>query len=193
MHWLVLTREAADCTVPLVYLYSVNSIIPSSPNFPKVYTCEWYLKSTDWVLLCIWSLTEWWFYFSNFFPENKMQQKSEINLQNKKKKSSHKKITGFQVIWWVILVLFSSHIFPTSMDWNMLLLPLRPCPLGWSMHTKKEKLKHCYDSQLFFQFLIISNLQFAPGSSSEVLITSADSRIRVVDGVDLVQRFKGMV
>ncbi|XP_022139460.1 WD repeat-containing protein 44 isoform X2 [Momordica charantia] len=60
--------------------------------------------------------------------ENKMQQKSEINLQNKKKKSSHKKITGFQ---------------------------------------------------------------FAPGSSSEVLITSADSRIRVVDGVDLVQRFKG--
>ncbi|RYR25132.1 uncharacterized protein [Arachis hypogaea] len=32
--------------------------------------------------------------------------------------------------------------------------------------------------------------QFAPGSSSEVLITSADSRIRVVDGVDLVQKFK---
>ncbi|KAG6607866.1 WD repeat-containing protein 44-like [Cucurbita pepo subsp. pepo] len=60
--------------------------------------------------------------------ENKMQQKSEINLQNKKKKSSHKKITGFQ---------------------------------------------------------------FAPGSSSEVLITSADSRVRVVDGVDLVYRFKG--
>lgn len=33
--------------------------------------------------------------------------------------------------------------------------------------------------------------QFAPGSSSEVLITSADSRIRVVDGVDLVHKFKG--
>ncbi|XP_022976408.1 uncharacterized protein LOC111476823 [Cucurbita maxima] len=60
--------------------------------------------------------------------ENKMQQKNEINLQNKKRKSSHKKITGFQ---------------------------------------------------------------FAPGSSTEVLITSADSRIRLVDGVDLVQRFKG--
>ncbi|KAI4333699.1 hypothetical protein L6164_018473 [Bauhinia variegata] len=60
--------------------------------------------------------------------ENKLQQKSEINLQNKKKKSHHKKITGFQ---------------------------------------------------------------FAPGSSSEVLITSADSRIRVVDGVDLVHKFKG--
>lgn len=33
--------------------------------------------------------------------------------------------------------------------------------------------------------------QFAPGSKSEVLITSADSRIRVVDGVDLVHKFKG--
>lgn len=60
--------------------------------------------------------------------ENKLQQKSQINLQNKKKKSHHKKITGFQ---------------------------------------------------------------FAPGSSSEVLVTSADSRIRVVDGVDLVHKFKG--
>lgn len=60
--------------------------------------------------------------------ENKLQQKSQINLQNKKKKSHHKKITGFQ---------------------------------------------------------------FAPGSSSEVLITSADSRIRVVDGVDLIHKFKG--
>ncbi|XP_020971306.1 uncharacterized WD repeat-containing protein C18H10.05-like [Arachis ipaensis] len=59
--------------------------------------------------------------------ENKLQQKSHINLQNNKKKSHLKKITCFQ---------------------------------------------------------------FAPGSSSEVLITSADSRIRVVDGVDLVQKFK---
>ncbi|KAE8680147.1 Protochlorophyllide oxidoreductase A [Hibiscus syriacus] len=60
--------------------------------------------------------------------ENKLQPRSEINLQNKKKKSHHKKITGFQ---------------------------------------------------------------FAPGSSSEVLITSADSRIRVVDGSDLIHKFKG--
>ncbi|XP_030469217.1 uncharacterized protein LOC115687716 [Syzygium oleosum] len=60
--------------------------------------------------------------------DNKLQQRGHINLQNKKKKSQYKKITGFQ---------------------------------------------------------------FAPGSSSEVLITSADSRIRVVDGVDLVHKFKG--
>ncbi|KAK6132761.1 hypothetical protein DH2020_033489 [Rehmannia glutinosa] len=61
-------------------------------------------------------------------PENKLLQKSQVNLQNKKKKSHQKKITGFQ---------------------------------------------------------------FAPGSTSEVLITSADSRIRVIDGVDLVHKFKG--
>ncbi|KAJ6806063.1 WD repeat-containing protein 44-like [Iris pallida] len=60
--------------------------------------------------------------------DNKLHQKSQIDLQNKKKKSSRKKITGFQ---------------------------------------------------------------FAPGSSSEVLITSADSRIRVVDGTELVHKFKG--
>lgn len=34
--------------------------------------------------------------------------------------------------------------------------------------------------------------QFAPGSTSEVLITSADSRVRVVDGVDLLHKFKGI-
>ena len=33
--------------------------------------------------------------------------------------------------------------------------------------------------------------QFAPGSLSEVLITSADSRIRVIDGTELVHKFKG--
>ncbi|CAN1293463.1 WD repeat-containing protein 44 [Linum perenne] len=60
--------------------------------------------------------------------ENKLQQKCQINLQNKKKKSHLKKITGFQ---------------------------------------------------------------FVPGSSSEVLITSADSRIRVIDRTDLVHKFKG--
>ncbi|KAM3302344.1 hypothetical protein P3S67_016846 [Capsicum chacoense] len=60
--------------------------------------------------------------------DNKLQQKAQINLQNKKKKAHQKKITGFQ---------------------------------------------------------------FVPGSISEVLITSADSRIRVVDGADLVHKFKG--
>uniref|UniRef100_A0A0D9W7F3 Uncharacterized protein n=1 Tax=Leersia perrieri TaxID=77586 RepID=A0A0D9W7F3_9ORYZ len=60
--------------------------------------------------------------------DNKLLQKKQIDLQNKKKKSNQKKITGFQ---------------------------------------------------------------FLPGSSSKMLITSADSRIRVVDGFELVHKFKG--
>ncbi|URD83916.1 WD-40 repeat family protein [Musa troglodytarum] len=60
--------------------------------------------------------------------DNKLLQKSRIELQNKKKKSRHKKITGFQ---------------------------------------------------------------FAPGSSSKVLVTSADSRVRILDNDALVHKFKG--
>ncbi|KAM3287043.1 WD repeat-containing protein 44 [Capsicum chacoense] len=60
--------------------------------------------------------------------DNKLQQKAQINLQNMKKKTHQRKITGFQ---------------------------------------------------------------FVPGSMSQVLITSADSRIRVVDGADLFHKFKG--
>ncbi|KAM0923099.1 hypothetical protein ACQ4PT_005769 [Festuca glaucescens] len=37
----------------------------------------------------------------------------------------------------------------------------------------------------------ITGFQFAPGNSSEVLVTSADSQIRVFDGVTLVQKFRG--
>ncbi|KAG2567603.1 hypothetical protein PVAP13_7NG336700 [Panicum virgatum] len=60
--------------------------------------------------------------------DNRLIQKKQIDLQNKKKKSSQKKITGFQ---------------------------------------------------------------FLPGNASRVLITSADSRIRVVDGLNLVHKYKG--
>nr|CAB3459545.1 unnamed protein product [Digitaria exilis] len=37
----------------------------------------------------------------------------------------------------------------------------------------------------------ITGFQFAPGSPSEVLATSADSQIRVFDGVTMVQKFRG--
>ncbi|KAG6515671.1 WD repeat-containing protein 44-like isoform X1 [Zingiber officinale] len=60
--------------------------------------------------------------------DNKLLQKSQLDLQNKRKRSRHKKITGFQ---------------------------------------------------------------FGPGSNSKMLVTSADSRVRVVDGSDLVHKFKG--
>lgn len=93
------------------------------------------------------------------YPDNKLLQKSQINLQNKKKKSPHKKITGFQVNHCVLVLWFSRCTFACS---------------------------HSYP------LFIFTNLQFAPGSTSEVLITSADSRVRVVDGIDLVHKFKGM-
>ncbi|TVU29073.1 hypothetical protein EJB05_20616 [Eragrostis curvula] len=60
--------------------------------------------------------------------DDMLRYKKQIDLQNKKRKSSHKKITGFQ---------------------------------------------------------------FAPGSPSKVIITSADSRIRVLDDFELVHKFKG--
>ncbi|XP_047081870.1 WD repeat-containing protein 44-like [Lolium rigidum] len=60
--------------------------------------------------------------------DNMLHYKKQIDLQLKKKKSSQKKITGFQ---------------------------------------------------------------FVPGSSSRVIITSADSRIRVADGFELLHKFKG--
>ncbi|WOK94840.1 hypothetical protein Cni_G03545 [Canna indica] len=37
----------------------------------------------------------------------------------------------------------------------------------------------------------ITGFQFVPGSSSQVLVTSADSRIRVINGIELVHKFKG--
>ncbi|KAF0888180.1 hypothetical protein E2562_010868 [Oryza meyeriana var. granulata] len=37
----------------------------------------------------------------------------------------------------------------------------------------------------------ITAFQFAPGNPSEVLVTSADSQIRVFDGVTMVQKFRG--
>ncbi|TVU51147.1 hypothetical protein EJB05_02555, partial [Eragrostis curvula] len=37
----------------------------------------------------------------------------------------------------------------------------------------------------------ITGFQFSPGNSSDVLVTSADSQIRVFDGVTMVQKFRG--
>ncbi|KAK4801788.1 hypothetical protein SAY86_022275 [Trapa natans] len=37
----------------------------------------------------------------------------------------------------------------------------------------------------------ITGLQFSPSNPSEVLITSADSRVRIVEGADITQKFRG--
>ncbi|KAK8945015.1 hypothetical protein KSP39_PZI007615 [Platanthera zijinensis] len=49
------------------------------------------------------------------------------------------------------------------------------------LHSKKQRSIHKK----------ITGFQFTPGCSREVLITSADSRIRVMDGSNLIQKFKG--
>ncbi|XP_042473539.1 WD repeat-containing protein 44-like isoform X2 [Zingiber officinale] len=64
-------------------------------------------------------------------------------------------------------------------------------------HTDYENKLHI-KSQIYLQAKKrrsrqkkITGFEFVPGSSSEVLITSADSRIRAVNGVDLIHKFKG--
>uniref|UniRef100_M8BAJ7 WD repeat-containing protein 44 n=1 Tax=Aegilops tauschii TaxID=37682 RepID=M8BAJ7_AEGTA len=56
----------------------------------------------------------------------------------------------------------------------------------------------CYKKQIDLQLKKkrssqkkITGFQFIPGSSSKVIVTSADSRIRVVDGFELLHKFKG--
>ena len=41
--------------------------------------------------------------------------------------------------------------------------------------------------------MLLDVIQYAPGNPSEVLVTSADSQIRVFDGVTMVQKFRGTV
>ena len=66
------------------------------------------------------------------------------------------------------------------------------------MHTPKAKLTFYLPCEVKCRLqngvstLISLSKQFAPGSSSIVLITSVDSQIRVVDGIDLVHKFKGI-
>ncbi|CAM0901734.1 unnamed protein product [Alopecurus aequalis] len=56
---------------------------------------------------------------------------------------------------------------------------------------KKLQYKSQIDLRIRKKQKKITGFQFAPGSSLEVLITSADSRIRVVNGDELVHKFKG--
>lgn len=36
-------------------------------------------------------------------------------------------------------------------------------------------------------------MQFAPDDSEKVMITSADSKIRIVDGADVIQKYRGSI
>ena len=70
------------------HLYNTSGII-SEILFTCIYTILMIAGPLIIVIIII---------FSPFHSENKLQQKSQINLQNRKKRSNHKKITGFQVV-----------------------------------------------------------------------------------------------
>lgn len=53
-------------------------------------------------------------------------------------------------------------------------------------HAAQFKCRHVYDPAMEWIWV-----QFAPGNPAEVLVTSADSQIRVFDGVTMVQKFRG--
>lgn len=89
--------------------------------------------------------------------DGKLHQLNQVDFQTKKKSSS-RKITGFQVI-----LLFASNLS-----------------------------YYCfYSSPRDKGYKFISE-QFSPSNPSEVLVTSADSRIRILDGLDIVHKFRGI-
>uniref|UniRef100_A0A0D9XXG1 Dynamin-type G domain-containing protein n=1 Tax=Leersia perrieri TaxID=77586 RepID=A0A0D9XXG1_9ORYZ len=59
------------------------------------------------------------------------------------------------------------------------------------IQTKKRKSQAKKITGFQQEQCIIVDTQFAPGNPSEVLVTSADSQIRVFDGVTMVQKFRG--
>ena len=95
----------------------------------------------------------------------KLHQKAQIEIQTKKRKSHAKKITGFQVVQNFLCFLQQLHYF--------------------GLH-RPHKFLSKYSNTIIF-----NRLQFVPGTPSEVLITSADSQIRLFDGIQLTQKFRG--
>jgi WD repeat-containing protein 44 len=62
---------------------------------------------------------------------------------------------------------------------------------GFQVHMQTQSNKHFSYMACLCMILPWSWAQFAPGNPAEVLVTSADSQIRVFDGVTMVQKFRG--
>ncbi|KAG6603658.1 WD repeat-containing protein 44 [Cucurbita argyrosperma subsp. argyrosperma] len=63
----------------------------------------------------------------------------------------------------------------------------------YTIEDSKLEQKHQVDvqSKKKAQGKKITGFQFVPGSPTEVLVTSADSRIRILEGTEITQRFRG--
>lgn len=92
----------------------------------------------------------------------KLNQTSQVEITNKKK-SQAKKITGFQVIK-SNSTLFSHPVVFTPV---------------FEVHAEEtQSILHLWR-------------QFSPWNPSEVLITSADSRVRILESADITHKFRG--
>lgn len=96
--------------------------------------------------------------------DNKLLEDTQICLRGKKKLPG-KRITGFQVV---------EFIFPFSFACYLICFQL------WSSNLAGKRLIYNY-------FV----LQFSPSDPSKVIVTSADSLVRVLCGPDVISKFKG--
>ena len=100
--------------------------------------------------------------FLAFISDHQLQLDAQISLQAKKK-SSDKRITGFQVAnckridFWYFFRLI------TVLSFESLVLNS-----------------------------LISIIQYCPSDPRKLLVTSADSQIRILDGIDVVSKYKGI-
>lgn len=126
----------------------------------------------------IWGLSTYRFFFFHritfklalFISDNHLQLESQMCLHGKKK-SLCKRITGFQVviaypllIWFILCFFFFFYV--------SLLFPL------------------IIDLQ--FTLMLWYSLQFSPQDPSTVMVTCADSQVRILHGTNVIGKYKGM-
>ncbi|EOA19973.1 hypothetical protein CARUB_v10000233mg [Capsella rubella] len=78
----------------------------------------------------------------------------------------------------------SQAAFVGSINGNCRLYSAEDCKLDQTNHIDLQNKKKAQAKK-------ITAFQFSPINPSEVLVTSADSRIRILDGTELVQKFRG--
>ncbi|KAJ0964405.1 hypothetical protein J5N97_029527 [Dioscorea zingiberensis] len=127
-------------------------------------------------------------------PDNIVMSETIFSLSDKPVCSFHGHLDDVLDLSWSQ----SQHLLSSSMDktvrlWDMetgACLKLfahndydgRLCQKGQLEIRNKKKKSHAKK---------VTGFQFAPGNASEVMITSADSQIRVFDGFDMIHKFRG--
>lgn len=108
--------------------------------------------------------------FCIFVSDNHLKLDAQISLRSKKK-SPCKKITGFEVFDSYIEVLHSSYLVAS---------------LLFSLFVEIYLLLCVWVSN-YYHFL-----QFSPKDSNKVMVTCADSQVRILDGLNVIGKYRGM-